>query len=443
MTAPATTQQPAEQSDPELAWLAAWFLLLHQAEQRSIAGRVVKRLQPLWHILDFRDLQKTQLPWIEAVTPVLQDGYERSQIAAARFLADYRHASVPAAEDLPALTRPAAPVAVSTSDEAARALEASVQAAGIEPVGETAAASIPVAEAAATEIAPAAEALPQVVEDTPMPVRQSAVSMLATGPGEVKRQMPATEQDAMKAGRVLSSRVAVRIVTDGGRNVVQRAVDLDREAAGFARVLNDRPCSFCAMLASRGAVYKASSFRHSDSRFRGEGVAKVHDGCRCGLKVVYRGEDSKDATAQALSEQWDAMTKGHSGDAAIRAFRRTYVPPLPEGVPEFDPDSLDRVRAKLIRQGFGADSTQVRWIDVQRGEFGAEPGDARKATRVERKRASMVADRADAAVDAARRHLPTLEKTLASLRERGLGADAAPVQWHEQQIERFKAVLAA
>ncbi|WP_305780015.1 VG15 protein [Nocardia nova] len=400
-----TPQQQAVEQQSGLAWLAEWFLLQHQSDQRAIAATVVKKLAPLWRILNFNDLKGTQTPWIQAVTPIVQDAYEQSQQAAQQFLIDYRHASLPAAPEIPAVTGgPSVDI-------------------GTGP----------------------ARVVPKVIQDEPFPAVRASVSLLSTGPGEAMKQMPAPPEDAMDAGRVLSSKVAVRIATDGGRNVVQRAVDLDRNALGYARVLNDSPCYFCAMLASRGAVYKANSFQLSNQRFRGEGVAKVHDGCRCGLRPVYKRVDGMDAIATELSDQWAANTRGLGGKDAMNAWRRHYVPPLPGAGPVFDLGSLNRQRDKLVRQGFADDSSQVRWLDRQIKHFG-EPtaaGEARTVLKpaARAKQREFAKKQADYAAEMAHHHLPILEKNVASLLERGFAEDSPQVEWNRKQIARFKAAL--
>lgn len=420
MTAPAQDQQQQNQQQPQsrqdqgggaLAWLAAWLVLRHQAEQRSIAAEVVTKLAPLWKILDFNDLKNTQTPWIQAALPIVEEAYTASQWAAQRFLIDYRHANIPTAPELPAITGvPAAAV------EAARA-----------PAG----------------------ALPRVIEDTPFPTVESMVSLLGTGPGEVKKQMPAPEEQAMDAGRVLSSKVAVRISIDGGRAVVRRGVDLDREAVGWARVLNVNPCYFCAMLASRGAVYKRDSFDRSNDSFEGEGVAKVHDGCRCGLRPAYSHSDTRDPTAEDAWRQWKGHAQGLPAKEAIKAFRRNYKTPPPPEVPRIDLHSLLVQRNRLLRQGFAEDSEQVRWFDQQIASFNALLGNhgvIDAATRRARSTATKGAtkttkDVGESAADLARRHLPALEQTLASLLARGFSENSPQVQWNRKQITRFKAAL--
>lgn len=472
MTAPAQDQQQQDQQQKQqrdqrqdqgggapLAWLAAWLVLRHQAEQRSIAADVVTRLAPLWKILDFHDLKNTQTPWIQAALPIVEDAYVASQWAAQRFLVDYRHAHLPAAPELPAITgAPTMPGrsgsstgAVATQLESElRAQMAAALGGTAEPEAAATLPEVPKATTAPAEAAHAAEATtPKVIEDTPFQVIESTVSLVGTGPGEVKKQMPAPEDQAMDAGRVLSSKVAVRIAIDGGRAVVRRGVDLDHEAVGWARVLNVDPCYFCAMLASRGAVYKRDSFDRSNGSFEGEGVAKVHDGCRCGLRPVYSHSDTRDPTAEAAWQQWKDHAQGLPSKEAIRAFRRNYKAPDPPEAPRIDLHSLLAERNRLLQQGFAEDSTQVRWFDQQIATFDAILGNhgvIDPATRAARsntagKTAKTAKDAGESAADVAKRYLPSLERTLERLLAEGYSETSPQVQWNRKQIARFKAAL--
>lgn len=448
MTAPNQTQQQQdsksgdsrrrdsnERDSSGLAWLAAWLVLHHQAEQRAIAANVVTRLAPLWKILDFHDLRNTQTPWIEAVLPVVRDAYVESQWAAQRFVVDYRHAHLPSAPELPAITGQSAV----NGEGALPELVDRPAVRGIETVLPDMA---PLASAREVAREPRA-VLPRVVQDTPFEAVRATVSLLGTGPGEVKKQMPSPPEPAMNAGRVLSSKVAIRVAIDGGRKVVRRAVDLDHEAVGWARVLNVDPCYFCAMLASRGSVYKHTSFTHSNDLFEGEGVAKVHDACRCGMRPVYSQSDKRDPTSEALWRLWKEHAQGLPAKEAIRAFRRNYeVPDFPEA-PQIDMHSFLVQRNRLLKDGFGHDSSQVRWIDQQIDRFGAMLGttgvvtpSARTATRAAAPRKS-----AESTTEVAKRHLPALEKLVESLISRGFSEDSPQVRWNRKQIARFKALL--
>lgn len=367
MTAPSQQQQQPQQG-AALAWLAAWLVLNHQSEQKAIASQLVLGLVPLWRLLDARNLSKTQTPWIEAVLPKVESAYRDSQRAAQKFVIDYRHANLPRAAEIPEITgigsrlTTAESSGVPSMSESLRRGTTWSQAAEPQRAGSF-----------TPELLRRGTAWPQaqILHDTALPTRPTVASLLGTGPGElVKRSNEPVFSATIKA-RARSTMVAARIALDGGRRVVRRAVDLDGESIGWARVLNISPCYFCAMLASRGAVYKRDSFKASDDKFEGEGVAKVHDACRCGLRIVYSESDHRDSTSQQLWEQWKQHTKGHGGKEAIKAFRRNYTPPLPPDTPRIDLHSLLVQRDRLLSEGFAPDSSQVVWFDEQIARFDA------------------------------------------------------------------------
>lgn len=111
----------------------------------------------------------------------------------------------------------------------------------------------------------------------------------------------------------------------GGRQTIHDGSEKDRVALGYIRVTKADPCFFCAALASRGLRYRAfkeDSFGLSDSRFTGDGDAKVHDNCGCSLKAVYADNDPLVARTQGFADQWSMWGAG-GGDAMLR-FRRGY-----------------------------------------------------------------------------------------------------------------------
>lgn len=115
----------------------------------------------------------------------------------------------------------------------------------------------------------------------------------------------------------------VRHVLNGGRNTIKDGVAADPKTLGYVRVTKDKPCYFCAMLASRGRVYDDDSFDMSDPRFEGPGDAKVHDHCACGLKPIYREDDEFLAKVQPFTDLWNSLPH-KSGKAAILQFRQAY-----------------------------------------------------------------------------------------------------------------------
>jgi hypothetical protein len=161
-------------------------------------------------------------------------------------------------------------------------------------------------------------------------------SLVVVGPGAYMnkmRQIERTDVDdrqrqalLVEAKQVTARKVAgatVRHIQSGGRRTTVEAARSDRLAQGYVRVTRDKPCFFCAMLASRGLVFAEDSFDLSDPRFTGEGDAKVHDNCQCGMKPVYNKEtDPLVADSLVFTDLWERWGAG-GGDAALR-FRRGY-----------------------------------------------------------------------------------------------------------------------
>ena len=62
----------------------------------------------------------------------------------------------------------------------------------------------------------------------------------------------------------------------GGRNMLMSTGTQDVKAAGYRRVSDGHPCTFCAMLVSRGIAYSRES-----------GSFRSHAYCGCGVEIVY------------------------------------------------------------------------------------------------------------------------------------------------------------
>lgn len=132
-------------------------------------------------------------------------------------------------------------------------------------------------------------------------------------------------QDAYKKSAEGVAGAMMRHVIDGARQQVQEDVQTDQVALGYMRVLKSiDPCYYCAMLASRGPVYKADSFRDSDARFTGGGTEKVHDHCACGMEPVFNRDSEWTPGARDAAQVWGASTSGKSGRSAIAAFRAAW-----------------------------------------------------------------------------------------------------------------------
>ena len=119
---------------------------------------------------------------------------------------------------------------------------------------------------------------------------------------------------------------ATRLVLAGGRDTVTGTTHQDPMAKGWERVIEPGSCSFCSMLAGRGAVYKESTVDF-----------RAHDHCKCVARAVFIGEPSVNTD---LSKAWGEATAGTRGKAAIAAWDQYWsshgnaLPGPEEGSPE-------------------------------------------------------------------------------------------------------------
>lgn len=157
--------------------------------------------------------------------------------------------------------------------------------------------------------------------------RAAQVSLTVTGP--VNQKSKASRGKPLQVARdesfTQAAGAASRHVLNGGRQSLLTLVEGDMRAIGWIRVTDGDPCSFCAMLASRGAVYKEDSFSRSDPRFTGPGEFKVHDSCACTMEVVYSRQAAWPGRGDEFYRMWrDDIEGRHSGADARRVWRRLY-----------------------------------------------------------------------------------------------------------------------
>ncbi|MEZ5152115.1 VG15 protein [Rhodococcus zopfii] len=112
---------------------------------------------------------------------------------------------------------------------------------------------------------------------------------------------------------------------------------------GWARVLTGREsCPFCAMLASRGPMYKSEQTALIASGARGPRRGEeFHDGCDCVAKLVYKGRDWEGRREfERLEDLWIASTGSLSGEAERRAFYHAYEAAFASDREQFVPPSM-------------------------------------------------------------------------------------------------------
>lgn len=147
-------------------------------------------------------------------------------------------------------------------------------------------------------------------------------SLDVTGPVEFKRAIAAgkTPAQAVDAAAVRMAGSSQYLALEGGRQVMSESIRRDERATGWSRVTDGDPCAWCAMLASRGPVYK-SARTAGDPR---EGGNSYHDSCACQAWPAFTLDEPFVGVAGRLYEDWLRETRGTYGANAVNAFRRWW-----------------------------------------------------------------------------------------------------------------------
>lgn len=147
---------------------------------------------------------------------------------------------------------------------------------------------------------------------------QAMRSLFYTGPAALRSYVAKGDTLERAEGKALAGTLAAakRLSLQGGRYTVTDSIQANGSITGVARVTDGEPCYFCAMLASRGAVYKSEE----------TASFKPHDGCGCQPEPVYgRGDDYRlPGRAQEFKSLYREVPGGLSAADTRRAFRGLY-----------------------------------------------------------------------------------------------------------------------
>ena len=165
------------------------------------------------------------------------------------------------------------------------------------------------------ELHAAAEGVLVTPQAVPFNREQVETGLRVTGPVAFKKTMSSTGSPEA-ATRIMTSRLpraATRLALSGSRDITRQLIDSDRRVLGYRRVTSGSPCAFCAMLASRGAVY-------TSARTAGEGH-HYHDGCSCTAEPMYAGGEPP--ADQRWADLWqEAKSTAPDGVTTATQFRR-------------------------------------------------------------------------------------------------------------------------
>jgi len=143
-----------------------------------------------------------------------------------------------------------------------------------------------------------------------------------TGPVEFKKAIAAGKSpaQAVDAAAVRMAGSTQYLALEAGRDVMQGAIERDERATGWSRVTDNDPCAWCAMLASRGPVYKSAKTA-GDPR---QGGNSYHDHCGCAAWPAFTLDEPFVGVADQLYEAWLRETRGRGGKEAVKVFRRWW-----------------------------------------------------------------------------------------------------------------------
>lgn len=156
-----------------------------------------------------------------------------------------------------------------------------------------------------------------VLADLPSPEWQSAALGFA-GPGtynnNVSKGVP--EQEARKTALSVVVGTSARIAMDGARTTVVESAKFDDRPVRFYRITDDDPCAFCALMASRGAVY------HS-AQAAGE-MNSYHNDCACTVAPAFTRRHELTGIAAEASDIYANLPSGLSSPERLKAFRKAW-----------------------------------------------------------------------------------------------------------------------
>lgn len=185
------------------------------------------------------------------------------------------------------------------------------------------------------------DALEAAVED------EIRIDLSALGPDGLKRRLDQLQLDKLTAREVdqlradahrasgsRQSAAAERIVMDGGRGAVFAYANKDKRVLAYARVsASGTPCGWCAMLISRGAVYRSER-----TGTLGEDGDLYHDNCHCYAEPIFSREqfetDPRFDLNREYQELWPKVTAGYGGKDAVAVWRKFIRERKAEGQPK-------------------------------------------------------------------------------------------------------------
>lgn len=230
----------------------------HRLAQLAIGGNAAVVSTALWSMLDPTDLDRSRAAWIAASVESARMTFNQSSSVAESYVSSYQAVELPGSSEVVVVPR-------FNADKVARDLDL---------------------------------AGPQYIK-------------------ALTREGMSPEQ-AHQYAQTRMLGIGRKHANDGGRSLIEQTTKEDQRSIGYRRVTGPDPCTFCGMLASRGAFFgsqrSSSIYQSQDTALvRSSDGAKYHLHCQCSTEIVY-GDwqpspqeqvyvDSYERAAEALDAQ--------------------------------------------------------------------------------------------------------------------------------------------
>lgn len=281
----------------------------HRVAQTGLRARFLQAFQPYWTILDWNRVDDTAAAWVRATKDLIRQWRQRSADLSEDYYRQFRNVEVPGTDiPMPVIEfQPRDDRPIVGQDQ-----RSSLGQSGQRGVGRSDRAIVVRGHTYTKD----ENGLVKPRIDWDEFDKAVEKSLLVTGPSEIKRRTARHEPEpvAMRNSFVAAAGAASRHVLTGGRETQLTLVEADEVALGWARVTDGDPCSFCAVLASRGPAYKTKA----------SAGFSAHDNCACTAEAVFARTADWPGAAREYQRLWYASTKGYSGKDALNAFRRAY-----------------------------------------------------------------------------------------------------------------------
>src|SRR5690606_7556582 len=174
-------------------------------------------------------------------------------------------------------------------------------------------------------------------------LQAAATDLLVNGPVSVKTYLKNGNSlsHALEVAKAKTLNAGKRHVLNAGRQTVLNLASKDTDALGWARVSDGQPCAFCAMLVSRGPVYKEQT-----------AFFRAHNGCGCSARPFFKGEADGgwSPDARALSQ----LAESNGATGSVNLFRAAYNAAAPAPDTAVFKPLTDKAAGQIAQPGIGA-----------------------------------------------------------------------------------------